>query len=203
MVRALKFVAAVVAVHAANVAWAADCACPLPSCSAPVTCFTEPSCAAPGMCSSGCQTCNVAPSCGGCEKCSRPKARCIHIDLSRTIHKGDKVKKNGGFMGEAPPVGASVVMSSPVVFSATAALPISFNQQASASSIDVNALASAIVTAQKASAAAAAPAAAASNTCNDPCGDIKQLQADMAILKNNAKNMENLVQELIRLQTGK
>lgn len=105
-------------------------------------------------------------------------------------------------MGEAPPVGASVVMSSPVVFSATAALPISFNQQSSASAADVNTLAAAIVAAQKASAASAAPAAA-NNTCNDPCGDIKQLQSDVQQLKQITVNLTNVVEKLVENQPAK
>ena len=200
MFRAVQVVVALVAAHtfSQSALFAQSCSCPAPSCVAPSCavpsdcCFTAPSCAAPGTCG----MCQSAPACGGCQKCCQPakKFHCINIDLSRHITKGNKTKKTGGFMGEAPPVGASVVMSSPVMFSTAAAIPVNFNTASSASAADI---AVAVAAAMKANAATAAVAAAPADTkCNDPCGSIKQLESDVQQLKQIVVNLTNVVEAL-------
>ncbi len=204
MFRAVQFVVAFVAAHtlSQSALFAENCSCAAPSCVAPscavpTDCCMMPSCAAPGTCGGSCGMCQSAPSCGGCQKCgqSGKKFHCINIDLSRHITKGNKTKKTGGFMGEAPPVGSSIVMSSPVMFSTAAAIPVNFNSASSASAADI---AVAVAAAMKANAASAAPAAAATanTTCNDPCGDIKQLQSDVQQLKQIVVNLTNVVEAL-------
>ena len=100
-------------------------------------------------------------------------------------------------MGEAPPVGASVVMSTPAQFSPFAAMPISFQAAAPAdNSAAIAALAKMILDGQKANASAAVAAAPASTKCEDPCGDIKQLQSDVQQLKQIVVNLTNVVEAL-------
>lgn len=213
MFRAVQVFVALVAAHtlSQSALLAQDCLC-APSCTAPSCvapscavpsdcCYMGPSCAAPGTCGGSCGTCQSGGSGhsgGGCQKCCPPgKKHWIHIDLSRTINKGNKTKKTGGFMGEAPPAGASVVMSSPVMFSTAAAIPINFQPASSASAADIQTLVAAAVQAQKASAAAASAAAASDTTkCADPCGDIKQLQSDVQQLKQIVVNLTNVVEAL-------
>ena len=206
MFRAVQVFVALVAAHtlSGSALFAQNCSCAAPSCVAPscavpMDCCMMPSCAAPGSCGGSCGMHQSAPACGGCQNCCPPakKSHWIHIDLSRHITRRDTIKKNaGGFMGEAPPVGASVAMSSPIMFSTAAAIPVNFQ---SASTDNSAALVTALAAMVKANAAAAAPATAAATantTCNDPCGDIKQLQSDVAQLKEIVVNLTNVVKDI-------
>ena len=95
-------------------------------------------------------------------------------------------------MGEAPPTGATIVMSTPATFSTMAALPISIG--ASSSNFDADAVAAALE--RRHSARASASAATDNTKCADPCGDIKQLQSDVAQLKEIVVNLTNVVEAL-------
>ncbi len=101
-------------------------------------------------------------------------------------------------MGEAPPVGGTVAMSTTAQFSSFAAMPISFQAAAPAdNSAAIAALVKVLTDGQKANVSAAAAAAATTDTtCNDPCRSIKQLESDVQQLKQIVVNLTNVVEAL-------
>lgn len=184
-----------------------SCACPamvppVPGCDAP-SCVapTYQGCAENCICSqsSGCGSkascCNHDQNCSS-GKCCRPL---IYIDLSKRI-----VKKNGyggnAMFGGAPPQGFAVT-SMPVLPLNISAMPVSFNGASSAgmNNTDLNnlmAAAAALNNIKTQQAAAASAAASSGLECKDPCGDIKQLQNDVAQIKEITRNLAAAVEEL-------
>lgn len=180
-VRLVKLFAVIGAVQLAGSEKAsAQCSCAVPcspSCAVPCS----PSCAAPG----GCGTCSSCQGCNGCKSgCGKPF---IYIDRSKRI-----IKKNAwsGF-GETPPEGF-VVASVPAINLNTMALPISFN-----SGRNDNDLADAIARAISKNSTAGANnlASGGGAVCTDPCGDIRQLQDDMARVKRFIAGAEFVAQK--------
>lgn len=181
------------------------CACPSPSCSCPTT--SQPS---------SCNYCNARPNFSGrsgygvgrsvCKNCGNSKSDCsskdrcktINIDFSRTI-----IKKNlgGGLFGEAPPVGVTLA-SMPVLNVQTPAVTMGFagvqSQGASSQSAGLNQeLLLEILKMRNASSGAASSAAAGNGVeCEDPCADIKDLQSDVAQLREITVNLTKAVREL-------
>ncbi|WP_139228283.1 hypothetical protein [Planctomicrobium piriforme] len=113
----------------------------------------------------------------------------MNLDFSRTI-----IRKNNfsGMFGEAPPAGFAV-SSMPVLNVSAAAIPVNFGA-ASSSNADLAAAVVRMLGEQRASNASAT--AAASSTCNDPCGDIKQLQSDVQELKEITVKLSLVVEKL-------
>lgn len=200
-----RVVLSVLAVFAAGaVASAQSNCCPPqvpPSCMAP-TCLA-PSCVAPDncnscnacygdYCSAGCRQCNAAPCSSGPRKWLK---RSIHIDLSRTI-----IKKNnwgGPSFGEAPPSGFAVA-SMPVLPLNVSAVPVGFTS-ASVNSNDQ--LVSAMIRMLKdRDTTSATTSASKRNTCDDPCGQILQLEDDVRQLTAITRNLTKAVEKLAKNQ---
>jgi len=138
--------------------------------------------------------CGIPCQCCDSNKCRKPW---IHIDFSRTVNK-TVTKKNGGWagFGEAPPQGFAV-SSMPVMPLNISAMPVSFNSAAAASSVDSDELERLLreLLREKSSAAAAA---STPERCDDPCGDIRQLQSDVKQLSDITRNLTAAVAELAK-----
>lgn len=192
MILAAKTVVLSVAMaSSASTLMAEGCAVP---CWTPPTC-AAPSCAAPG----GCESCSTCGTCSTCQNCQPVK----NIDRSKRI---TKVKRNvflGALGGEAPPQG-TIVGSAPIInVPAMVTLPVSFG----GASINTNPSVGGAAINNKPKVGAAG-LGDDDSTCNDPCGDIKQLKQDVlelqeAILNLNSKqdkNQKELLQKIAEIK---
>jgi len=139
--------------------------------------------------------CPQAPSCDcpattGVRRCgcdlgykSKEQNNCNSKNIEFNFFKKTVTKSGKGnpFFGEEPPMGFAV-SSMPVLNISTNAVPIDLS--ARRASIDIDSAAALARAFSEARAAGPNTASAASgSTCEDPCGDIKQLQQDVEQLK--------------------
>lgn len=175
MIRAANaFALSLTMASSASALMAQECAAP---CWTPPTC-AAPSCAAPG----GCGSCSTCGTCSTCQNCQPIK----NIDRSKKI---TKVKRNvflGALGGEAPPQG-TIVGSAPIInVPAMVTLPVSFG--GASINTNPNLGGAAINNKPKLGGAAIGDD---DRTCNDPCGDIKQLQHDVLELQEAIINLNS------------
>ena len=143
--------------------------------------------------SAQCQQCMQIPvCCPQCQSCPNDQG----CDENRGCRNCKvKIKRSvfGGFGGSMPPTQGVLVSSVPAITVAAPAIPIQFGAN-NASTSDLVSL----LRAANALNAANTASPASNDRCEDPCGDIKQLQQDVARLAAIAQNLANAVEELKR-----